>query len=325
MALSCSTQILQRTWRVYFRQGSFCLANANFRGRGLSSSSSYILRSHSHAPQVSVPLWKAERARVSVLGFRSIRALSSASVDAAHSQANPNANAAVDVDVPSIPKVTEISSEAVKEEEFAESTSALSQNLQENANFSEKDNAEDNRVLSSVSEVDEEVEDASSTVDYLDGISGVETDTDSETSPLEAGEEPIISHPWPEWHKFLHMLEAGKHFEFETETTDSRGDKGMDDDAGRIKRASMAFARFRDDIFRYRKFLSFTAHAIHSDIGNDNFEDSVTGTEQGFINFIALNPHQKSCHLMTYIYKDSEYISPPLLQVPVLQYLVRAS
>lgn len=310
MALSCSTQILQRTWRVYFRQGSFCLANANFRGRGLSSSSSYILRSHSHAPQVSVPLWKAERARVSVLGFRSIRALSSASVDAAHSQANANANAnaAVDVDVPSSPKVTEISSEAVKEEEFAESTTALSQNLQENANFSENDNAEDNRVLSSVSEVDEEVEDASSTVDYLDGISGVETDTESEVSPLEVGEEPMISHPWPEWHKFLHMLEAGKHFEFETETTDSRGDKGMDDDAGRIKRASMAFARFRDDIFRYLIFLSFTAHAIHSDIGNDIFEDSVTGTEQGFITFIALNSREESCHLKTYIYKDTEYV-----------------
>lgn len=247
-----------------------------------------------------------------VLGFRSIRALSSASVDAAHSQANANANAAVDVDVPSIPKVTEISSEAVKEEEFAESTTALSQNLQENVNFSENDNAEDNRVLSSVSEVDEEVEDASSTVDYLDGINGVETDTDSEVSPLEVGEEPMISHPWPEWHKFLHMLEAGKHFEFETETTDSRGDKGMDDDAGRIKRASMAFARFRDDIFRCLIFLSFT-DAIHSDIGNDNFEDAVTGAEQGFIPFIALNSRQKSCHLKTYIYKDTEYISPPFL------------
>lgn len=311
MALSCSTQILQRTWRVYFRQGSFCLANVSFRGRGLSSSSSYILRSHSHAPLVSVPLWKAERARVPLLGFRSIRALSSANLDAAHSHANANTNTNaavdVDVDVPSIPKVTEISSEAIKEEEFAESTTALSRNLQENASFSENDNAEDNGVLSSVSEVEEEVEDASSAVDYLHGISEVEPDTGSANSLLE--EEPMISHPWPEWHSFLHMLEAGKHFEFETETTDSRGDKGMDDDAGRIKRASMAFARFRDDIFRYVKILSFNAHAIHSDVDNGNFDDSITGTQLGFIVLVTLNPR----HLKTYIYKDTEYISLPLL------------
>ncbi len=55
-------------------------------------------------------------------------------------------------------------------------------------------------------------------------------------------------HPWPEWRSFLEQLEADKYFDFEADENKGAEDVELGQDAGRIKRAAMAFARQRDDI-----------------------------------------------------------------------------
>jgi hypothetical protein len=57
-------------------------------------------------------------------------------------------------------------------------------------------------------------------------------------------------HPWSEWRSFLEQLEADKYFDFEADEHKGAEDVELGQDAGRIKRAAMAFARQRDDILR---------------------------------------------------------------------------
>jgi hypothetical protein len=59
-----------------------------------------------------------------------------------------------------------------------------------------------------------------------------------------------LEHPWPEWRSFLEQLEADKYFDFEADENKGAEDVELGQDAGRIKRAAMAFARQRDDILR---------------------------------------------------------------------------
>lgn len=238
MALSCSTQILQRSWLAYFRQGTWCLTscatNAAFRrSRAFtSSSSSYILRSQPHIPQHSLPIWR-QRHSSSPFQFQNVRALSSSSLEIAPEAADQ------------LPKVLKEEEEVASTvDEYVDSAveeqieSVIKEDVQEALKSSQE------KQINSVVAQEDEVQEALSGVDLLD---------DEGSSEFVEGEDTVIEerHPWTEWDKFLNMLEVGGHFVFETETTDRRAFVRQEDDSGRIKRASMAFARNRDDVIKY--------------------------------------------------------------------------
>lgn len=113
------------------------------------------------------------------------------------------------------------------------------------------------------SAVEDEVREALSAVDLLD-------DGGRHRSELVEEEVEEDRHPWPEWDKFLNMLEVGGHFVFESETTDRRAVVRQEDDSGKIKRASMAFARNRDDVIKYistTRILFYTAKSGFTNSG----------------------------------------------------------
>lgn len=252
MALSCSTQILQRSWLVYFRQGTLCLAssavNAGFRTRAFSSSS-YVLRSHSRVSQSAFPVWRP-RYGSSAFGCQSVRALASSSAGLESAQGSGQAVAEA-----------EASSSVLEEEQGAKKLKDLQEDGKVTGAASVAEGGDGKRVEKNVDSsaiaaedqydmavsaaLQEGVEEALGSVDLLND--GGRPGSVSVSEP----EKPQDQHPWPEWDKFLNMLEAGGHFIFDTETTDRRPVVRQEDDSGKIKRASMAFARNRDDVIKY--------------------------------------------------------------------------
>lgn len=263
MALSCSTQLLQRSWLVYFRQGTWCLrsraANASFRSRAFISSSS-VLSSHSRLSQISVPVWRQQH-RSSSLGFQSVRALSASSLETAPQGSGSPALAEADADQASKDlqedeKVTSVSA-AVDEyvdsslEEQIDSAVSGAQEEKVQEAIQASGIAQEEMIDAAVNAVQEEdVQEALNTIDLLND------EGPSELAESEA-EELVDRHPWPEWDKYLTMLESGGHFVFDTETTDRRPVIRQEDDSGKIKRASMAFARNRDDVIKYASTVNF--------------------------------------------------------------------
>jgi len=126
--------------------------------------------------------------------------------------------------------------------------SVVQEEVQEALKFSQEE-----QIESVIKEDVQEALKSSQEDEVQEALSGVDLLDDEGSSEFVEGEEPVIGerHPWSEWDKFLNMLEVGGHFVFETETTDRRPVVRQEDDSGRIKRASMAFARNRDDVIKY--------------------------------------------------------------------------
>lgn len=269
MALSCSTQILQRSWQVYFRQGTLCLASSaarvGFRSR-VFTSSSFISKSHSCVSLGSLPVW---RPHVATFGFQSVRALSSSSLESAQGSGQVSSSLLEEdhatkelKDLQEETKVTASASVAEGEDEdrlgknvdsaptaaekqYNKVNAALQEDVEEA--YGPENPLHQNDVVINAA-LQEDVEEALGTVDLLDDGGRPESvlvDGEAEDSEHED------QHPWPEWDKFLNMLEAGGHFVFDTEPTDRRPVVRQEDDSGKIKRASMAFARNRDDVIKY--------------------------------------------------------------------------
>uniref|UniRef100_A0A7I4B7V4 RanBP2-type domain-containing protein n=1 Tax=Physcomitrium patens TaxID=3218 RepID=A0A7I4B7V4_PHYPA len=234
MALSCSTQILQRSWLVYFRQGTMCLvsssANVGLRSRSLTSYS-HIFRARARPSQSFLPAWRQQH-RSLAFGLRGIRAMSSSSLDSAQG----HGQLAVDVPASAVEE-EKVAKDFNDAHEDSKVTAAASMDGEVKDNLSES--VEDSpRVV-----LEDQVQEALCTVDLLND--GDRPELALEDDEAEDGEN---LHPWSEWNKYLNMLEAGGHFIFETETHDKRPMVRQEDDLGKIKRASMAFARNRDDI-----------------------------------------------------------------------------
>jgi hypothetical protein len=241
MALSCSTQLLQRSWRVYLSQGTLRLASSaagagggRFRSRAFTSSS-YILRSRTRVSERSFPVWRPRHGS-SPFGFQSVRALSASA---------PGSG-------PALAEASEEEHAAKGLKEFQAGSEATATALEVEDQDSVQKNAdpspsglEEHHEIAVNAALQEDVEQALGSVDLLNDASREESENGDEFESLQD------QHPWPEWESFLNMLEVGGHFIFDTETTDRRPVVRQEDDAGKIKRASMAFARNRDDVLKY--------------------------------------------------------------------------
>ena len=271
MALSCSTQLLQRSWLVYFRQGTLCLAssaaNVGLRSRAFTASS-FILRSHSRVSQTSFPAWRP-RDGSSVFGFQSVRALSSSSVESVQGSGQALAEAS-----PSVLEEDESAEDLKDVQEDIKLAAAASVAEGEGEDGVEKhlDSSavapEDQYDMAVNASLQQDVEEALATIDLNDGgrPASVMVDGEAEESESENFQD---QHPWPEWDKYLKMLEAGGHFIFDNDTIDRRPVVRQEDDSGKIKRASMAFARSRDDIIKYESIIAtFLYCKAYMEVGN---------------------------------------------------------
>lgn len=264
MAFSCSSQFLQRTWRVCFRHGAFRLASTT-RSQGLSLRTLSLLKLRRLSPQFSTSLWRVTRSPP-VLGLRNARTVSISSFECAQGADHAVVEASPSSDheeqarkdrVEADEVESEVKSEMKDDTKVYASVTMAGVEREEAATESTEVRVTESQgdIRKSVAEeegtekllvVEEDVEGALKTVDLF---GGGDDGGHGESDTVPASSE--VTHLWPEWRIFLKMLGDGKHFDFETETTDTADDKDGVDNVGRIKRAAMAFARYRDDIFRY--------------------------------------------------------------------------
>ena len=267
MAFSCSSQFLQKTWRVCFRHGAFCLASTT-RSQGLAFRTLSLVKLRHLSPQFSTSLWRVTRS-LPVLGLRNGRTVSVSSLECTQgadntvletSPSSEHEEQARKDRVEADEVESEVKSEIKDDMKVYASVTMAGLEREEVATESTEVCVPESQsdIRKSVAEslpflgtknllaVEEDVEGALNTIDLFGGENdGGHGESDTVLANSE------VNHPWPEWGIFLKMLGDGKHFDFETETTDTADDKDLEDNVGRIKRASMAFARYRDDIFRY--------------------------------------------------------------------------